>query len=57
MGVGALAADMVAQAAELLAVVARQAGQDAATTQAEAIRARASALALSNEVAFTRASR
>ena len=56
-GVGALAADMVAQAAELLAVVARQAGQDAATTQAEAIRARASALALSNEVAFTRASR
>jgi formiminotetrahydrofolate cyclodeaminase len=48
---------MVAQAAELLAVLARQAGRDDATTRAESIRARASALALSNELAFTRASR
>ena len=48
---------MVAQAAELLAVLARQAGRDTATTQAESIRARASSLALSNELAFTRASR
>jgi formiminotetrahydrofolate cyclodeaminase len=56
-GVGALAADLVAQAAELVAVLARQAGQGASAGQAERILARASALSVSNELAFTRAAR
>ena len=56
-GVGALSADSVAQAAELVAVLSRQAGQDASAAQAERIRARAAALSVSNELAFTRASR
>jgi hypothetical protein len=56
-GVGALAADTVAQGAELVAVLARQSGLGTATAQAERIRARASALSISNELAFTRALR
>jgi formiminotetrahydrofolate cyclodeaminase len=56
-GVGALAADSVAQAAELVAVLSRQAGQGSGAAQAERIRVRAAALSVSNEVAFTRASR
>lgn len=56
-GVGALAADSVAQAAELVAVLARQAGQGTSAGQAERILARASALSVSNELAYTRASR
>jgi formiminotetrahydrofolate cyclodeaminase len=56
-GVGALAADMVAHGAELVAVLARQAGQGAAAAQAHSIHARAAALSVSNELAFTRAVR
>jgi hypothetical protein len=56
-GVGALAADTVAQCAELLALLARQAGVGAYAAQAVRIHARASSLAVSNELAFTRASR
>lgn len=56
-GVGALAADTVAQAAELVVVLARQAGQSAAAAQAQRILASASALSVSNELAFARASR
>jgi formiminotetrahydrofolate cyclodeaminase len=55
-GVGALAAGIVAQAGELVAVLARQAGQGASAAQAERIVARASALSVMNEHAFTRAS-
>jgi formiminotetrahydrofolate cyclodeaminase len=40
-----------------VAVLARQAGQGASAVQAERILARASALSVSNELAFTRASR
>jgi hypothetical protein len=56
-GVGALAADAVAQAAELVAGLARAAGLAEAQTQAAQMHARASALSVSNELAFTRASR
>ena len=56
-GVGALSADLVAQAAELVAALSRQAGLRSSAAQAERIRARASALSVSNELAFTRASR
>ena len=56
-GVGALAADTVAQCAELIALLARQAGMGAYAAQAVRIHARASSLAVSNELAFTRASR
>ncbi len=56
-GVGALAADAVAQAAELTAALARQAGQREVSARAQAILARAAALSVSNELAFTRASR
>ena len=56
-GVGALAADAVAQAAELTGALARQDGQRDASARAQAILARAAALSVSNELAFTRASR
>jgi formiminotetrahydrofolate cyclodeaminase len=56
-GVGALAAEIVAQAAELVAVLARQAGDGASAAQASRIQARASALAVLNEQAFSLASR
>ena len=56
-GVGAVAAEMVAQAAELVAVLARQAGHSAIAADAQSISARASGLSVSNEIAFVRASR
>jgi hypothetical protein len=56
-GVGALAADLVAQTAELVGVLARQAGQGESAAEAGRIGARAAALSVSNELAFTRASR
>jgi hypothetical protein len=56
-GVGAVAAEMVAQAAELVAVLARQAGHSARAADARSISARASGLSVSNEIAFVRASR
>ena len=56
-GVGALAAETVAEAAALVATLARQAGQSAATAEAEGIRARSSALSVSIELVYTRASR
>jgi formiminotetrahydrofolate cyclodeaminase len=56
-GVGSLAADSVAEAAGLLVVLARQAGQGAAAAQAAQIQARSAALSVSNELAFTRATR
>jgi formiminotetrahydrofolate cyclodeaminase len=48
---------LVAQAAELVVVLARQAGQSASAAHAGRIGARAVALSVSNELAFTRASR
>jgi hypothetical protein len=56
-GVGALAAEIVAQAAELVAVLARQAGHGPSAAQAARIQARAAALAVLNEQAFSVASR
>ena len=56
-GVGALAAETLAEAAALVAAFARQAGQGSPAARAESIGARASALSLSNEMAFARASR
>jgi hypothetical protein len=56
-GVGALAADALAEAAGLVAALARQSGQAAAAARAESIAARSSALSVSNELAFVRASR
>jgi formiminotetrahydrofolate cyclodeaminase len=56
-GVGSLSADSIALAAELVAVLSRQAGHGASAAQAERIHARATALSASNELAFTRASR
>jgi formiminotetrahydrofolate cyclodeaminase len=54
-GVGAAAADVVAQAAEFVAALARGEGQSASAAQAQAIAARAASLSVSNELAFTRA--
>ena len=56
-GVGALAAETLAEAAALVAALARQAGQGSPAARAESIGARASALSVSNEMAFLRASR
>lgn len=56
-GVGALAADAVAQAAELVVALARHAGLAEPQGRAAQIHARASALSVSNELAFTRALR
>jgi hypothetical protein len=56
-GVGALAAETLAEAAALVAALARQAGQAGPAVRAERIGARASALSVSNELAFARASR
>jgi hypothetical protein len=56
-GVGALAAGTLAEAGALVAALARQAGQSAPAARAESIGARASALSVSNELAFVRASR
>lgn len=56
-GVGALAADSVMQAAELVVALSREARLGEPEAQAARIHARASALAVSIEVAFTRASR
>ena len=56
-GVGALAADAVAQAAELLVALTRHAGLAEPQGRAARIHARASALSVSNELAFTRALR
>jgi hypothetical protein len=55
-GVGALAAEIVERAAELVAVLARQTGEGAAAAQAVRMASRASALSALNEDAFALAS-
>jgi formiminotetrahydrofolate cyclodeaminase len=54
-GVGALAAGIVEQTAELVALLARQAGLGSGAAQAGRIAARASSLSARNEQAFSRA--
>ena len=56
-GVGALAAETLAEAAALVAALARQAGQAGPAVRAESISARSSALSVSNELTFARATR
>ena len=57
LGAGSLAANVVSQAAVLIAALAREAGDGAAAAQAQRIGARAGVLSISNDAAFAAALR
>jgi hypothetical protein len=57
LGAGSLAANVVAQAALLIAALARESGDGATAAQAQRIAARAGVLSLANDAAFSAATR